>query len=479
MHALLTTVLAVANDSPVADKWVSYIVPQYVNRIAWTSDDGGYFEGQTYGHKFAMILEGLAALRTACGIDLFKQPALRNAGPYWLYAMNLNYWFNHWGDNYSLIWPWANPRDAYISGFLAAMTRDPYVKWYSDSVLTDPENIPFYYLSGQAPTARPPIDIAQARVFPETGTVTAYDRFYDHQGARVFFRSSPWGAHSHSHADQNAFVIHDGGEILAPDTGYYTYAGDTYHMQWSKSTFAHNSMLVNGKGQPTNIGSKGRVTEFFHGGKHTFFVGDASLAYEPPLTDFRRAVVFIRPGIWVVYDELKASKPASYSWLLNTFEKPDISPDARRMTARQQAMRLGVEHLLPERVSYQTDNRRPHPVKTPGRMWSRVTEASGRHGVGLDYRRWPHRGRAGRRRGARRLDAGARTPARPGTTTALGKQGDGECRSEFFLASRRRARASRWQPGRGAPDPAQTPGSDFRGAAQPARRGASARFFLG
>ncbi|AHF92897.1 heparinase [Opitutaceae bacterium TAV5] len=375
MHALLTTVLATAKDSPAIDKWVAYIVPQYVNRIAWTSEDGGYFEGQTYGHKFAMILEGLAAIRTACGIDLFRQPALRNAGPYWLYAMNLNYWFNHWGDNYSLIWPWANPRDAYISGFLAAMTHDPYVKWYADTVLTDPENIPFYYISGQAPAARPPVDIPQARVFPLTGTVTAYDRFYDHQGARVFFRSSPWGAHSHSHADQNAFVIHAGGEILAPDTGYYTYSGDVYHQQWSKSTVAHNSMLVNGKGQPLNIGAKGRITEFFHGGRFTFFVGDASQAYEKPLETFRRALLFVRPGTWIVYDELKAGEPSKFTWLLNTFEQPDISPDTRRMVVRQQAMRLGVEHLLPEAIGYETGNKRPYPLKTQGKMWSRFTEA--------------------------------------------------------------------------------------------------------
>ncbi|EIQ00420.1 Heparinase II/III-like protein [Opitutaceae bacterium TAV1] len=377
MHALLTTVLATAKDSPAIDKWVAYIVPQYVNRIAWTSEDGGYFEGQTYGHKFAMILEGLAAIRTACGIDLFRQPALRNAGRYWLYAMNLNYWFNHWGDNYSLIWPWANPRDAYISGFLAAMTHDPYVKWYADTVLTDPENIPFYYISGQAPAARPPVDIPQARVFPLTGTVTAYDRFYDHQSARVFFRSSPWGSHSHSHADQNGFVIHAGGEILAPDTGYYTYAGDTYHYKWSKATVAHNSMLVNGRGQgnPPDITAKGKITEFFHGGRATFFVGDASQAYEKPLQVFRRAMLFIRPATWVVYDELEADTPASFNWLLNVFQKPDITPDARRIVVAQQAMRLQVDHLLPENVGYTANNNRPFPVKTPGRMWSRITEA--------------------------------------------------------------------------------------------------------
>lgn len=375
MHTLLVTVLATAKDSPIIDGWVQYIVPQYVNRIAWTSKDGGYFEGQTYGHKFGWILEGLAAIRTACGINLFEKPELRHAGTYWLYAMNLNYWYQHWGDNYSLIWPYANPRDSYISGFLATMTGDPYVKWYADTVLTDPESIPFRYLSESSIKAKPPIDIAQAKLFPETGVVTAYNRFYDHQSDRIFFRSSEWGSHSHSHADQNGFVLHSGGEILAPDTGYYTYSGDDYHHLWSKSTFAHNSMLINGAGQPLGITSKGNIESFFHGGKMTYWLGDASQAYASPMKTFNRSMLFLRPSTYIVYDELQATAPSTFSWLLNTFEKPTIDEAQRRIIVSQQQMRLQVDHLLPAKPSYTSNNDRPYPVKGEKRMWSRVTEA--------------------------------------------------------------------------------------------------------
>lgn len=375
MHNLLVTVLAMANDSPRIDRWVRYIVPQYMNRIAWTSEDGGYFEGQTYGHKFAWILEGLAAVRSATGVDLFKKPEIYNAGSYWLYAMNLNYWFQNWGDNYSLIWPHANPRDAYISAFLAAMNEDPYVKWYSQSVLTNPEVSPFDYISATDLPVRPPIDIAQARVFPQTGVVVAYNGLYDHGSERIFFRSSPWGSHSHSHADQNGFVIHSGGEILAPDTGYYTYSGDTYHQQWSKSTFAHNSMLVDGKPQPLGINSKGEIDTFFHGTRATYFVGDASEAYGKPLKTFLRAVLYVRPATYVIYDELAAESPATYSWLLNTFEEPQIDKEQRRVMVKQQQMRMQVDTLLPQAVSYAANNERPHPIKTARRLWSRYTEA--------------------------------------------------------------------------------------------------------
>jgi hypothetical protein len=373
MHNTLTTLLAVATDSPKLSELASWVVPQYMNRIAWTSPDGGYFEGQTYGHKFRWILEGLVAIRTATGVDLFQKPEIKNSGAYWLYAMDLNYWYQHYGDIYSLLWPYANGADGYISALMAEMTQDPYVKWYSQTVKTNPDHIPFRYLSEGPLQARPPIDIPQARAFVETGVLSAYDKFWDHGSNRLFFRSSPWGAHSHSHADQNGFVIHANNEILAPDTGYYTYSGDTYQNKWSKATFAHNSVLVNGKGQPTDINSKGHITQFFNAGDFTYFVGDASQAYEAPLQTFRRAMLFVRPNVYVVYDELAAGEPSVYSWLLNTFAKPEIDEKNQRLVVAQQNERLQVEQLLPRGMTYTTTNERPYPIKT--KAWSRITEA--------------------------------------------------------------------------------------------------------
>src|SRR5690606_10180656 len=342
------------------NEWLDYLVRQYVNRIAWTSEDGGYFEGQTYSHKFRFILEGLAAMRTACGIDLFKIPRVRNSGDFWLYCMSLNYWFHHGGDVYSLIWPWGSGSEAYIGNLMAAMNGHPYLKWWADTVFCDPVHIPFQYISDTGVKPRPPIDIDQAKAFLETGQLSAFDRFYDHQSDRIFFRSSQWGGHSHSHSDQNNFVIHSGGEIPAGDPSYYTYSNDDYDNVWSQATVSHNSILVNGKGQPIrSVEAKGDIADFFHSPVYTFFVGDASQAYEAPLERFERAVSFIRPGYYVIYDELKASEPAEFSWLLNIFSEAEIQEAERRITVPQQHIRMGVRHLEPEAVTYSQTQERP------------------------------------------------------------------------------------------------------------------------
>ncbi len=373
MHAFLTTMLAVGDEFPEAAEWIDWLVRQYVNRIAWTSPDGGYFEGQTYGHKFRWILEGLVALRTATGIDLFKQPRIANSGEFWLYAMNLNYWFHHGGDVYSLLWPWGNPADGYMTNLVASMNENPYVKWYADTVNTDPEHVPFQYLSEIDLDPAPPIDIPQARAFLQTGQVAAYDQFYNHLSDRIFFRSSPWGGHSHSHADQNNFVIHSGAEILAADVGYYTYYGDEYHTNWSRTTFTHNTILINGEGQPKSIDSKGKISAFFNSPDYTFFAGDASAAYREPMERFERAILFIRPGVYVIYDELQASEPSEFTWLLNAFQEAEIDEAGRTMTVPQQDRRLRVRHLLPRKVEYKQSNERRYPILT--RAWARVSEA--------------------------------------------------------------------------------------------------------
>ncbi len=374
MHALLTTVLAVADENEQTAQWADWLIRQYVNRIAWGAEDGGYTEGQTYSHKFQFILEGLAALRTATGIDVFVKPRLRNAGDFWMYCMSLNYWWNHWGDVYSLLIPVPGASaDTYISRFLASVTGNPYVTWWSDTVVGNPRHVPLWYLSSTGIEPKPPVDIAQARLFPDVGQLAAYDRFYDHHSARIFFRSSPWGSASHSHADQNGFVIHAGGEIMACDSGYYTYYGDTYHRQFSVTTAAHNSILVNGEGQPKSITSRGYFTAFLNSADYCVFIGDAADAYPEMLDRFDRAVVFIRPDVFVVYDELGATEPSQFSWVLNTFEPAQIDEQARSMIVRQSDQRLRVQHLAPAELTYTQSNERPFPMLT--KAWCRYTEA--------------------------------------------------------------------------------------------------------
>ncbi|MBI5381591.1 MAG: DUF4962 domain-containing protein, partial [Opitutae bacterium] len=373
MHALLTTALAVAGDSAQANAWLLYLVPQYASRIAWMGDDGGCSEGQYYAYKLHYLLKALAALRTATGIDLFRQPALRHAGDFWLYCMSLNYWWPHHGDTMPLVNPHGNVADASIAALLASATGARPVQWWSESVPADPNHIPFSYLSATGLRPQPPVAVAQARAFRATGQLAAFARFYDHAAPRIFFRSSLWGGYGHAHADQNSFVLHAGGEILAADVGYHSFFGDDNYNHVCTQTLAHNSVLVDGRGQSNDIEGKGALTAFFNSPDCVFFSGDASQAYGPALNRFRRDVLYLRPDVFIVADELRAPTPSEWSWVLNSFSAPVIDAPAREFLVAQRETRLWGKQVFPERLHYTSSSTRKLPLLT--RRWSRYTEA--------------------------------------------------------------------------------------------------------
>jgi hypothetical protein len=363
MHELVTTALAVANDLPDAREWLEYLIPQYVNRLAWGYNDGGYCEGHYYNYKWHGMLRCALALRTATGIDLLRKPRFTNAGRFWLYCMSLNYWWPHFGDNFGLISGFAgssNDRDG--ASFLAGHYGDRYVQWWAGQIDADLQ-FPLRYFGDETLAEKPPVDIPQAAMYPETGWAALYDRFYDHSSTRLFFECSPWGSCSHSHQDQNSFVIHAFGQILAIDKGYYGYYGDEYHRQICQASRSHNTILVDGEGQGHGIQYNGRIVDFHDTRDFSFVMGDATAAYGERLSTFLRAVVFIRPDIFVIYDEIQAPEPHRYTWLLNAFHQMGLDEQSQIITINEPGAKLEVNHLLPGGLTYRQDNVRPYELK--------------------------------------------------------------------------------------------------------------------
>lgn len=363
MHELLITALAVANDLPAAEQWLEFMIPQYVNRIPYGKDDGGYSEGHYYAYKWHGIVRAALALRTATGIDLLSKPRFTNAPRFWLYCMSLNYWWDHFGDNFPLIRPLSgNGNDRDGMNFLASFYGDRYAKWWADQIDSDLQ-FPLWYLSDETLPEKPPVDIPQAAAFTDVGWASMYNRFWDSSSARLFFKSSPWGSHGHSHGDQNGFVIHAFGEILAIDKGYYGYYGDRYHRELTCASQSHNTILVNGEGQPIGKQHSGRIDDFFDSEGFSYVVGDAAEAYDGRLDTFLRAIVFIRPDLFIVYDQLEAPEPSTFSWQLNAFEEMELDEAAQTVTIRQRDVRLQATHLLPGDLSYRQSNERPHELR--------------------------------------------------------------------------------------------------------------------
>ena len=364
MHELLTTALAVAKDLPAATTWLEYLIPQYVNRLAWGKNDGGYSEGHYYNYKWHGMVRCAVSLRNAAGLDLFKKPRLVNAGRFWLYGMSLNYWWAHFGDTFSLHTPLSgssNDRDG--ANFLASVYRDRYVKWWADQIDARLQN-PLWYLSDETLRPKPPVDIPQAAMYPDVGWMATYDEFWRHDSTRLFFKSSPWGSHSHAHEDQNSFVIHAFGEILAIDKGYYGYYGDKYHMKICRASKSHNTILVDGEGQGRGIQYNGRIVDFFDGKAASFVMGDATAAYGGKLKTFLRAVLFIRPNYFIIYDQLESDEQRQFSWQVNALHPMRLDAANQSVAIVENGVELKATHLLPRNMGYRQDHKRGFELKS-------------------------------------------------------------------------------------------------------------------
>lgn len=81
------------------------------------------------------------------------------------------------------------------------------------------------------------------------------------------FRSSTFGSGSHTTASQNAFNLLYKGVDVYRSTGYYQNFSDAHNLMSYRHTRAHNSLLVNGIGQPYSTEGYGSVMRAM-GGQH-------------------------------------------------------------------------------------------------------------------------------------------------------------------------------------------------------------------
>ncbi|UCH61977.1 MAG: heparinase II/III family protein [Fidelibacterota bacterium] len=154
----------------------------------------------------------------------------------------------------------------------------------------------------------------------------------------------------HGHPDINSFCLFAHGEWLAVDPGY------THH----KLTANHNTLLVNGHGQ---AGAGGEWMDYMEfearepapailrvesNRSYDYILGDAGNIYvdEAKLKTFRRHLLFLKPDIVVITDDLEGKTESLFEWLLNAREAITQVGENQYEIVRNEA-RLWVHPILP------------------------------------------------------------------------------------------------------------------------------------
>ncbi len=326
------------NEFPEAETWMiktaELVAGDYPK---WGGDDGGWAEGPGYWSWYmAHMVNYLYSLYNLIGYnDTLDKPFFKNTTYFGIYCSPLSLPRAPFGDA-------AEKNTCIVKSsnalFFANIYKNPFFLWYSKQCN---RRLSFYELLREPGGRRnvlsqeSPDLLPQAKLFESIGWVAMHSKLGNpFDDVFMLFKSSPYGGQSHSHADQNSFVLSAYNMPLTIASGYYNCYGSPHHYGWTRTTKANNTILVNNQGQHPRKG-KANVDAFITDGDGsglTYALGNARGVYDGKLSRALRHVIKLDATNFVLIDEMTAPVPANFSWLLHSLNKMELTPESNSLT---------------------------------------------------------------------------------------------------------------------------------------------------
>lgn len=341
-------------EEPVARRWLDYALRALLTVFPhWAGADGGWAEGINYSLSYNdRFITPLQSLYIATEYDLFQKPFFRKFRHFAMYHVAPGGEVLPFGDGEEK--PTSARADELYSilFFHALRYQDPALRWWIDLLPregTEPDRLGALHrlLLPDTLPPRPPTDLPPDRAFYGVGWAALHtDLTRPQDDLMVMFKSSPYGSVSHSHADQNSFVILKGGDALAiPAGARFPQHGSPFHEQYTQQTVAHNALLIDGQGQRNRDETASGHLIAFRSLEHLAYVaGDASSCYPQQFAKCVRHLLLVRPSLVIVVDEVESDEPVELSWLMHTKEKSLVEPSRQMFTVLRKDRRMAV-HL--------------------------------------------------------------------------------------------------------------------------------------
>ena len=374
-NSLLKSALITLGHLPEADKWLEYCYEVWCCRApaGGFNLDGAWMNGTGYfTANMVTLMQTPSLLSRYTGFNFFAHPWFKNAPKGLMMNWPAKSYSNGFGDGHGSP---TNPRwkQAMLIKAIASANQDSEAQWFYEHMLTDQQCNKAHHgknnskhaldtefiewfataYNSEAPKSKKPQQL-NAAAFPESGFVSSHSNYGHEDNIFVSLRSSPFGSGSHTCSNQNAFNLIAGGEPLFLSSGYYTSFSDRHNLLHYRSTRGHNSILADGLGQSLGVHGTGQIQHFTDNHEYTYICGDASSAYGGGITDpmwikkmkqagveatrengygdagvtkFKRHLLFIKPSTLIIYDDLEAKKPISWTWLLHSPQEMRQSED--------------------------------------------------------------------------------------------------------------------------------------------------------
>jgi hypothetical protein len=339
------TALALWDDLPEAREWWAYAYTFYRDQFSpWGGDDGGWGEGSAYWRgtfEHAAFQDALLAIGDPLA---YASPFWKNSPLFAIYNVQ-PYLHTTFGDTSNAGRFNLEPVIADYMEHVARVQQNGFFRAYAE-LCTDRRTRPidkgledlsrtyptaaeflvrnFIASAKPLPPARPLAELPPHRHFADVGWVSLHSALgRPADDIHVTFKSSPYGSFSHSHADQNSFILNAYGEGLAINSAYREFHNSPHHAQWTRQTISKNALLIDGAGQKAQSkAATGAIRRFAAGERFVWTMGDATKAYQTMQSKGKvklvtRDLVFIDRRYVVLRDRVTLAQPGKLSWLLH------------------------------------------------------------------------------------------------------------------------------------------------------------------
>jgi hypothetical protein len=369
---------------PEATTWLEWLRPVLCGMWpSWAGNDGGWAQGLSYANPYVTIMTMYtSALKRATGIDLYAKPFWKGHAR-WRYLMLPAYaeWMG-FGDH-SEKWRASWEGTADLMEVIARETGSPEFMGYVDALrqealsLTTPSERQMAGVLSQLFTAAPlpegkrEVDTKGKilHVFSDVGWAAIRTAPEDRDRDIAFiFRSSPYGSISHSHANNNDFILHVGGRAMAMPAGYYAGYASSHHGHYVWHTKSHNCVTLSDAPQlMRSPESTGAIVNAYEDDAITYMCGVADASYADRAERCRRHVIYAkRAGCFLLVDEF-AGKPgvlSSLQWNLHSWEPFAVEDQERTFRwSRGESAVTGVVMCHPEGFFSLSEGWDPPPMK--------------------------------------------------------------------------------------------------------------------
>ena len=368
---------------PAANRWLEWLRPVLCGIWPiWAGDDGAWSEGPSYGLAYITIMTMFASsCKRATGIDLYRRPFWGNHArwrqwclpPYaeWMgFGDHSERWASGWHSNADLVDLIGRETDTgEFNAYVAAFRRE------AEQLDTPAERqMPGVnaqlFLAPPPPAAQPAASTSTVlRTFPVAGWAALRTDLRDPARDVAFiFRSSRFGSYSHSHANNNDFILHVGGRVLAMPSGYYSGYGSDHHAHWVWHTKSHNCLTLSDAPQlMRSHDSAGYIDHPFEDEHLAYFRGTADASYADRATRCRRHVLYLKEHTCILLVDEFVARPGIVSalqWNIHSWNEFAVDEEQRSFLLERDGSSLETHFLYQHNAFFSLgDGWDPPPMK--------------------------------------------------------------------------------------------------------------------